>query len=66
MGTVGALATVLNTFASFFMSEAGYAQFRLRQRAAKLRKEADEAVLRDDLVTYARLQSELEQLSNKP
>lgn len=65
MGTVGPVATLLTTLASFFMSESGYAQLRLRLRLAKLRSEADEAVRADNLADVERLQSELERLSNQ-
>lgn len=65
-GDVGAVATLLNTVASWFMSEDGYAEFAKRRQLAALRKDADAALEKNDFVEHARVVDELRRLSSKP
>jgi hypothetical protein len=65
MGDVGAVATLINTVASWFMSPDGYASFSKRQKLAALRKEVNDALDRNDFVEHARLLAELRRLSDE-
>lgn len=63
--SVGAVATLINTVASWFMSEDGYAEWRKRKDLAMLRKAADTALAQGNLREHRRVMSELERLSDK-
>lgn len=65
-GDIGAVATLLNTVASWFMSEDGYAAFRKRRQLAALREQADAALAKRDMAEHARIVAELERLANAP
>jgi hypothetical protein len=63
-GDIGAVATLINTVASWLMDENGYAEFSKRRALKRLHKEALHALERGDLVEYRRLSDELVRLSN--
>jgi hypothetical protein len=65
-GAVGPIATLLNTVASYFMSEEGYGEFRKRRQLATLRKAADQALARGDMDGYRVALDELRKLSDAP
>ncbi len=65
-GDVGAVATLLNTVASWFMSEDGYAEFTKRRQLAALRQKADAALANHDMAEHARILAEYERLSDQP
>lgn len=65
-GAIGAVATLLNTVASWLMSEDGYAEFSKRQKLTALRKEADAALARSDWDAHKKIVSELKRLSVEP
>jgi len=66
MGDVGAVATVINTVASWFMSEDGYAEWSKRRKLASLRSEAAKALAQNDWPEHRRIVAELKRLSDKP
>lgn len=65
-GDVGAVATVINTFASWFLSEDGYAEFSKRRKLAALRAQAKAALDQNNWAEHRRLVSELERVSDAP
>ena len=65
-GDIGAVATVVNTLASWLMSEDGYAEFSKRRKLASLRQQARDALDRNNWVEHRRLVAELKRLSDAP
>ena len=65
-GDVGAVATVINTVASWFMNEDGYAEFKKRRKLASLRQAAAKALAANDWPEHRRLVAELKRLSDEP
>lgn len=65
-GAIGPVATLLNTLASWFMSEDGYAEFNKRRKLSALRKDADAALAARDMVRHDRIVAEFERLSDQP
>lgn len=66
MGDVGAVATVLNTVAAWFMSEDGYAEWNKRRKLASLRKQAKAALDKNDWAEHRRIVAVLKRLSDAP
>lgn len=66
VGAVGPVATLLNTVASWFMTEDGYAEFKKRRDLSRLRKVADQALARGDMPGYRVAVDELRRLSDAP
>ena len=65
-GDVGAVATLLNTFASWLLSPAGFEDFMRRQALKQKRKEAIDALHANDFDTLHARINELRALSTKP
>jgi hypothetical protein len=66
MGDVGAVATLLNTVASWLLSPGGFATFARRQALKQKRKEVIDALHQNDFdALHARI-DELRALSTKP
>lgn len=66
MGTVGAVATLLNTLASWVLSPDGLADFKRRRALAAKKKEALDALHNLDMDRYAQCIDELRDLGSKP
>lgn len=66
MGDVGAVATLVNTVASWLMSEDGYTEWRKRRELAAKKEEARRALINNDFDALQRHISELRDLSTKP
>jgi hypothetical protein len=66
MSSVGAVATFLNTLAGWLLSEDGYKEVVKRRQLAKLRKDARNALDRNDWAEHRRLVAELERVSSAP
>lgn len=66
MGDVGAVATLLNTLASWILSPDGLAEFKRRRALAAKKKEALDALQNRDMARYAQCIDELRQLGAKP
>lgn len=64
--SVGAVATLLNTVASWLLNEDGYKEFAKRRQLAKLRKDARDALDRNDWAEHRRIVAELERVSDAP
>jgi hypothetical protein len=64
-GDVGLVAKVVDTVFKFFTSEDGYAEFSKRRKLAALRKDANNALDRNDFVAHARIIDELRRVSNE-
>ena len=65
-GDVGAVAALLNTFASWLLSPSGFADFARRQALKQKRKEVIDALHQNDFdALHARI-DELRALSTKP
>lgn len=65
-GDVGAVATLLNTVASWFLSEDGYAEFAKKRELAKLKKECQDALARNDWPALAAATKRLRDAATKP
>lgn len=65
-GTVGAVATVINTVAAWVLGEDGYAEWNKRRKLAALRKQAQEELARHDFAALRITVRELKRLSNAP
>lgn len=66
MGDVGAVATLLNTVASWLLDKDGYAAWQRRRDLATKRKAVHDALDRNDFVAAHRLFDELRELASKP
>lgn len=66
MGTVGAVATLLNTVAEWFLDKDGYAAFSQRRALAAKKKEALDALANHDYDAVQRHVDELRKLATKP
>ncbi len=65
-GTVGPVATLLNTVASWLMSEDGYAEFKKKRELAALKKECHDALARNDWPALAVATQRLRDAATKP
>lgn len=65
MSDVGAVATLVNTVASWFMSEGGFNEFRKRAQLRAKRDEAKRALQEHRWDDLRRLTAELERLSTQ-
>lgn len=66
MGDVGAVATLLNTVASWLLGKDGYAAWERRRQLSIKRKEVIDALDRNDRAAVHRLFDELHELAAKP
>lgn len=66
VGSIGAVATLLNTVASWVLSEQGLATYTRKQMLRKLHTEALHALERGDLAEYRRVSDELRVLVESP
>ena len=66
MGTVGAVATLLNTVASWVLSPDGLEAWRTKRTLAAKKKEALDALAHNDFDTLRKRIDELRTLSAKP
>ncbi len=65
MGDVGAVATLLNTIASWVLSPDGLADYTRRRALAAKKKEALNALKNRDMAKYAQCIDELRALGSK-
>ena len=65
-GDVGAVATLLNTVASWLMTEDGYAEWKKRRQLAALHDKAKAALDRHDWAALRDATAELKRLSERP
>lgn len=65
MGDVGAVVSLLDGVARWFMSEDGYAQWRRRRELERLREDALAALKADDFPRLERVVRDLERLSKR-
>ena len=65
-GDVGAVATLLNTVASWLMDENGFAEFNKRRKLKAKKEEARRALIDNDFDALKRHIDELRDLSAKP
>jgi hypothetical protein len=65
MGDVGAVAKAVDTIASWFMSEAGYGEFKKRRLVEAKKREIAGALARGDYGAVSRGIAELRRLSDE-
>jgi len=64
--TIGAVATLINTAAEWFLDKDGYAAFTHRRALAAKKKEAQDALANHDFDAVQRHVDELRKLATKP
>ena len=65
-GDVGLVAGLIHRIIDLVVSEDQLPEIRKRRKLAALRKDANDALDRNDFVAHARLIDELRRLSNEP
>lgn len=65
MGDVGSVATLINTVASWFMSEDGYAEWSKRRALQKKAEEAHDALDKNDWDALRKHVADLKRMSDK-
>lgn len=66
MGDIGAVAKLLNTLASWFLSEDGYIEFQFNRHVKKVESDAIEAIQTRDYATADKHIAALKRLLQEP